>query len=634
MAQHAPNTDNSAPSAKAASLSLAAVAALGVVYGDIGTSPLYAFKEAFGGAHALPLNPETVLAALSMLLWCLLLVVSLKYVSLVLRCDNDGEGGVLALTALAQRSCRARPKLSRWVMIIGVFAAALFYGDAVIAPAISVLSAVEGITVIAPALERFVEPIAIGILIGIFAVQRRGSAQLGRWFGPLMILWFGTLAVIGALNIFQWPMVLAAVNPVYALQFAAAHPLAAFLLLSAVFLAMTGAEALYADMGHFGAKPIRLAWFGLVWPALLLNYFGQGALLLSNPATASNPFFYMVPPAMLPVLVGLATMATVIAGQAVITGAYSLTLQASRLGYLPRMRVLHTSETERGQIYAPLVNWLLLAAVLALVLVFQNASALAAAYGVAVSGAMIITSVLTLVVASAKRGWFKRVVFVVLPVLFLLELLFFSANATKLFEGGWLPLALGVLLFTVLMTWKRGAQAANTARQEIDEPQDSWQELGLMNAARVPGTAVYMTSDPAWLPGALLHTLKHFHVLHRQIVLLHVQIADVPRVPLAQAASWRCQPGELYCVTLRFGFRDETDVPAALAASVLPSGLALEPLATTYFTARTSVVEGRGMLPAWRLRLFSWINRQSDSVANYYQLPPNQVVELGTQLAL
>lgn len=609
------------------------LAALGVVYGDIGTSPLYAFKEAFAGSHAMPLTEMNVLATLSSLFWAVMLIVSLKYVWIILRFSNEGEGGVLALTALAQRVTRERPLLAVAVIVAGIFAAALFYGDAIITPAISVLSAIEGLSVVTPAFEHWVEPVTIGILIGLFVIQKHGTSSIGRLFGPITVLWFLTLAVLGVFSIVQNPVVLQAINPMYAVHFAVQHPLAAFLLMSAVFLALTGGEALYADMGHFGARPVRIAWYGLVCPSLVLNYFGQGALVLRSAEAVQNPFYYLAPEWLMLPLVALAAAATVIASQATITGAYSMTLQASRLGYLPRVRVLHTSDTERGQIYIPVINWMMLIAVVVLVLQFKTSGALAAAYGIAVSGTMIVTTLLTGVVAMTMSGRNRLLVLAVLPVFFLMEMVFFTSNATKLLHGGWMPIVLGLVIFTLLITWKKGSKAVSAARKKIDIRMGDFLATGISDAVRVPGTAVYLTSDPELVPSALFHSLKHFKVMHEQIVFLHIVTADTPRVPDDQRLTANALAANVYAVTLRFGFREEPDVMAALP-HLEAFGVHMKVMQTTFFVARANVIDGPGALPAWQVGLFGWMSRQSESAASYYRLPANAVVELGTQVVL
>ena len=610
------------------------LAALGVVFGDIGTSPLYAFKEAFTGVHGLPLSEANVLATLSALFWAVTMIISFKYVFIVLRFDNDGEGGSLALASLAQRSARAgvRRRVAA-VTAAGVFAAAMFYGDAVITPAISVLSAVEGVAVVAPTLEHLIEPITIVIIVLLFSVQRRGTAIVGRFFGPVTIVWFAVLALLGIRSIVQTPVVLDALNPAYAIMFAFEHPGQAFLLLGAVFLALTGGEALYADMGHFGRRPVRMAWYLVVSPALLLNYFGQGALVLRASETVSNPFFMLAPDDLRLPLVLLATLATVIASQATISGAFSITAQASRLGYLPRLRQLHTSDTERGQVYIPSVNWLMMIGVVLLVLEFETSGDLAAAYGIAVSGDMIITTLLMLFITSMSHRRLRGVLLVVLGGFLTVEMLFFASNLTKFMAGGWLPMMLGTALFTLLTTWKRGSGLLARERRRINIPMADFINGPAPDVPRVSGTAIYLTSDPETVPSALFHNLKHFKVLHERVLFLHVKIEDVPVVPEADRVELLMLCAETYAIELRYGFREEPDIPEAL--SVLPSlGLELEAMDTTYFVARSTVVEGVGDLTTWRRSLFGWMLRQSEGTANYYHLPPNRVVELGTQISL
>jgi len=619
-----------APKAGIATLALAA---LGVVYGDIGTSPLYAFKEAFAGAHGLAPETGNVLATLSALFWAVMLIISIKYVAIVLRFDNDGEGGVLALTALAHRLAAGAGRWAAPVIAAGIFAAALFYGDAIITPAISVLSAVEGISVATPHLEHAVVPITLTIIVALFLIQRFGTGRVGGLFGPVTLLWFGTLAVLGALSIAQTPGVLHALDPTHAIGFAIERPGAAFLLLSAVFLALTGGEALYADMGHFGARPVQLAWYGLVCPALLINYFGQGALVMREPDAAANPFYLLAPDWFVIPLVVLATFATVIASQATITGAYSMTLQASRLGYLPRVRILHTSDTERGQIYIPTVNWVMLAAVVWLVLEFRSSSALAAAYGIAVSGTMIITTLLTIFVSLMLRKRFRLPLVAALGVFLMLELLFFSSNLTKIAAGGWLPMVLGLGIFLFLTTWKQGSGLVAEQRRRIDIPMPEFVASPAPDVLRVPGTAVYLTSDPTVVPTALFHNLKHFKVMHERTIFLNVVNEDVPWIGDAERIEIRELAPQVQAVSVRFGFREEPDVPAALESRAA-AALQLEPMLTTFFVARSTIADGPGGLPAWRCALFSWMTRQSESAASYFRLPPNRVVELGTQVML
>lgn len=613
------------------------LAALGVVFGDIGTSPLYAFKEAFAGSSGLAVSPENVLAALSALFWAVIVVVAIKYVWVVLSYDNDGEGGVLALTALAHRALGDSTRRSRFVVGAGVFAAALFYGDAIITPAISVLSAVEGLSIATPNFEHFVVPITIGILIGLFSIQMKGTGKVGRLFGPVTIVWFVCLAWVGVLSILQTPMVLEAVNPLHALRFAVQHTDKAFFLLSAVFLAMTGAEALYADMGHFGSRAVRLGWFGLVFPSLMINYFGQGALVLRDAAAAGNPFFLLASPSLLLPFVVLATAATVIASQATISGAYSMTLQASRLGYLPRVRVLHTSDEEQGQIYVPSVNWLMLLAVIALVLAFESSGALAAAYGIAVSGTMLITTMLVGFVVYVGRHRYRRLVLGALVCFAVLEVGFFSSNLTKLEQGGWFPLTIGALIFIALTTWRDGTQLVAEHRSRLDIPMSELLASPMTGVPVVSGTAVYLTSDPTLVPSALFHNLKHFKVMHEQTVFLHVVNENTPYVPDERRLQLRRLCNGVWTLDVHFGFRERPNIPAALRLirpdeeGDMPN---LDPMITSFFVARAQIVDGPGGLSAWRCAIFSWMTRQAASISSYYMLPANQVVELGTQVVL
>ena len=621
---------------KKSSTAVLTTAALGIVYGDIGTSPLYAFKEAFNGPHALALNEANVLAALSALFWAIMLIISVKYVWLILKLDNEGEGGVLALTALAHRLVKDRKqsdRLAAFVITAGVFGAALFYGDAIITPAISVLSAVEGISVATPQFEKFIIPITIGLLVALFLIQRQGTGRVGKLFGPITMLWFITLAIMGGLSIAQTPVVLKALNPMYALMFAVEHPGSMFLLLSAVFLALTGGEALYADMGHFGAKAVRIAWYGLVCPSLVLNYFGQGALVLRDAAAVKSPFFLMAAEGFLIPLVILATVATVIASQATISGAFSITQQASRLGFLPRVNVRHTSDRERGQIYIGSVNWIMLIGVILLVLEFRSSSALAAAYGIAVSGTMIITTLLAAVVFAAAGGKFRVALLALLALFGVLELCFFASNLTKIADGGWLPLALGSVIFLLLVTWKKGSHLVGAQRSKLDLPVAGFASSMLKEVPRVSGTAVYLSSDPLLVPSALFHNLKHYHVLHERMILLHVLTEEVPYCNDShRLAVVNSGPG-LWSIRMHFGFREMPDVPAALtwAGEV---GLEIDPMDTTYFIARSVIQDAPGGMTRWRCSLYAWMTRQAESAGSYFNLPPNRVVELGTQVLL
>ncbi|TSA14858.1 MAG: potassium transporter Kup [Betaproteobacteria bacterium] len=617
------------------SLTVLTLAALGVVYGDIGTSPLYAFKEAFSGPHGLPLTEANVLAVLSMMLWSITLIVSLKYVSIVLRFDNGGEGGILALLALATRLTRARPRLARTVAVIGIFGASLFYGDAIITPAISVLSAVEGISVATPALEHWIVPITIAILVGLFAMQRRGTGALGKLFGRITVLWFLVLAVLGAMSIAQTPAVLAALDPRHALGFAWHSPGLTFLVLGAVFLAITGAEALYADMGHFGATPVRLAWFGLVFPSLMINYFGQGALALRDPAAMKNPFYLLAPQELLMPLVLLATAATIIASQATISGAFSVTHQATRLGYLPRVPTLHTSETERGQIYIPQVNWIMLVLVIMLVLAFKTSGAIASAYGIAVSGTMVLTTALVAIVAFSLQKRPNPLLFAVLALIGLVELVFFAANATKIADGGWFPLACGLALFILLTTWKRAETILTSHERSKRVPLDSFATLCSADIPRVSGTAVYLSPDLDSVPTVMMHNLKHNKVLHQRIVFLTILNEDVPHVADLDRTGVRViERAHAYQATLRYGFMEQPDVPKGLKL-LERHGLKFEALETTFFLGKATLARAvKPGLFTWRRELFRWMQRNSPATAEYFGLLPERVIELGTRVTL
>ena len=609
--------------------------ALGVVYGDIGTSPLYAFKEAFSSPHGLPLSEANVLAVLSLMFWSLMLVVSLKYVTMMLRFDNRGEGGILALLALALRAARGRPRLTWTVAICGVFGASLFYGDALLTPAISVLSAVEGISVATPALEKWVVPVTIGILIGLFSIQSRGTGTVGRLFGPCMVVWFTALAVLGGISITQTPSVLASLDPRHALGFAWQHPGLTFIVLGAVFLAITGAEALYADMGHFGAKPIRFAWFGMVFPALMINYIGQGALVLRDPVAIKNPFYLLAPAELLFPLVALATAATVIASQATISGAFSMTQQATRLGYLPRIPVRHTSESERGQIYIAHVNWAMLVLVVLIVLEFKSSSAIASAYGVAVSGTMVLTTVLIGVVTYMSGGRVKPYLLAAIAAIGAAELVFFSANAMKFAEGGWFPLACGIVIFTMLTTWKRAEGVVSAREGKISVPVESFPAMLGPDIPRVEGTAVYLSPDSESVPPVLLHNLKHNKVLHERVVFLTIVDAEVPRVADIERTELRViERGRLYQALLSYGFMEEPDVPKGLKL-LERHGLRFEAMQTTYFLGKSTIARAtRPGLFTWRRELFRWMQRNSPATAEYFNLVPERVVELGTRVTI
>lgn len=610
------------------------IAALGIVFGDIGTSPLYAFKEAFHGTHALPLQPQNVYGVLSMMFWSVTLIVSLKYVIVMLKFDNRGEGGVLALLAMALRLTRSRPRLAWVVSVLGVFAASLFYGDAVITPAITVLSAVEGLSVARPRFEPFVLPLALAILIGLFAIQRFGTGLVGKLFGPVMILWFGVLAWLGVQSIVQSPQIIGAISPTHALRFALQSPGLALLALGAVFLCVTGAEALYADLGHFGKNPVRLGWFAFVFPALMLNYLGQGALVLRDADAVANPFFMLAPEQWRLPLVALATAASVIASQAVISGAFSVTQNASRLNLLPRMRVQHTSETTSGQIYIPLVNWILLFAVLALVAGFRSSSSLAAAYGLAVNGDLLISTVLLGLVMLMIGERARVLKLILLVVLFLVEFAFMVSNLGKFADGGWFPVACAALMFTILTTWNRGIDIMRAKKRARPESRVETIEFELSRAARVPGAAVFFSSAPGLFPTAFLHNLKHNKVAHETIIFMTVTFVAEPFVPEDERFDMEKSAGGAWAVNVRYGFLEQPDLVSVLKATQR-RGLKIDLDDTSYFTSKPTVVSvsKRGLF-GWRRSLFGWMLQQSPTVADYFRLPPNRVVELGTQIAV
>lgn len=608
--------------------------ALGVVYGDIGTSPLYTLRACLNTID--DLQPAHVLEVLSILFWLLMIVVSLKYVTLVLRADNRGEGGTLALLELAVRGREGR---ARWLLIVlGIFGAALFYGDSMITPAISVLSALEGISIVSHTLEPWVVPVALVVLVALFAIQSHGTGAVGKLFGPIMALWFATLAVLGGYQVWLTPEVLAALNPVWALRFIAEFPVMSFLLLGAVVLALTGAEALYADMGHFGRPAIRRAWFAMVLPALTLCYFGQGALLLRDPAAIRNPFFLMAPEWGLAALVGLATVATVVASQAVISGAFSVTRQAVQLGFWPRMQILHTSAVEKGQIYLPQVNALLLCAVLVLVLLFRNSENLAAAYGFAVTGTMLTTSVLAFAVLPRGSTGGKRVLWMVLlGALLAIDILLFGANIFKIHEGGWLPLLVGVVVFTLMMTWRRGRRLLADMQARDRQPlREFMTQLEAFPPARVQGTAIFMTMNAGNVPPALLHNLKHNKVLHDHVLFLSIRVADVPYVSDDERFEMHKVSASSWQASINYGFKEDPDVPEALrqVAEAYPE-IDLEPMRTSFYLSRQTVVAARRPAMArWRRALFAFMARNATRSTRFFKIPPNRVVEMGMQVEL
>ncbi|MGE8388203.1 MAG: potassium transporter Kup [Pseudomonas sp.] len=618
----------------AKSLSLL-VAAVGVVYGDIGTSPLYTLKEVFTGGYGVPVNHDGVLGILSLILWSLLWVVSFKYVMFILRADNQGEGGTMALTALARRATAAYPRLRTLMVICGLIGASLFYGDSMITPAVSVLSAVEGMGLAFDGIDHWVVPISLVVLVALFLVQKHGTEKIGKLFGPIMVTWFVVLGALGVHGILQTPEVLKAFNPGWAVNFFIVHPGMGVAILGAVVLALTGAEALYADMGHFGRKPIARAWFALVLPALVLNYFGQGAMLLQNPEAARNPFYLLAPSWALLPLVGLATMATVIASQAVISGAFSLTRQAIQLGYIPRMQIQHTSSDEQGQIYIGAVNWTLMVGVVLLVIGFESSGALAAAYGVAVTGTMLMTTILVSAVMLLLWKWPPVLAVPILIGFLFVDGLFFAANVPKIVQGGAFPVLAGGVLFLLMSTWKRGKQILVERIDEGGLPLPVFiSSIRVQPPHRVEGTAVFLTARPDAVPHALLHNMLHNQVLHSQVVLLTVVSEDRPRVPDQERFEVEAYGDGFFRVLLHFGFMDEPDVPAALKLCHLDA-LDFSPMRTTYFLSRETVIASRleGM-SRWRGNLFAFLLKNANGNLRFFNLPLNRVIELGTQVEI
>jgi KUP system potassium uptake protein len=617
-----------------------AIGAIGIVFGDIGTSPIYAFRETFAGHHTLEVDQLHVFGVLSLIFWSMMIIVTLKYVSVIMRADNKGEGGSLALLALINRSTSGKRRWSTPIIMLGVFATALFYGDSMITPAISVLSAVEGLTTVNAGLQPYVVPIAVGILVGLFAIQSRGTARVGQLFGPIMMFYFGTLGVLGAMHIAEYPAVIVAMlNPFNAVQFFISDFVRAFIAMGSVVLAVTGAEALYADMGHFGRKPIRASWIYFVMPALLLNYLGQGAMLLSQtPAealiTVKNPFFLLAPDTLRLPLVLLATMASVIASQAVISGAYSVTQQAIQLGFMPRLRIAHTSERAAGQIYIPVINWALMVMVILLVVTFGSSSNLAAAYGIAVTGAMLIDGLLIAVVLFTMWKWNRVLAIGLLALFFTIDLLYFSANLVKVPDGGWFPLLIGAFAFTLLTTWAKGRQLMISRMNEASLPMEIFIKSAAPSAARVSGTAVFMTSSASGVPHALLHNLKHNKVLHERVILLTVRIEDVPYVIAEKRLETHDYGSGFYRVILRYGFMEEIDVPTALA-QLKEIGAQCRMMDTSFFLARqTLLASSRPGMAIWREKLFAWMLRNAESAMEFFKLPTNRVVELGSQVEI
>jgi KUP system potassium uptake protein len=621
-------------SSKKSPLAALTLGAIGVVYGDIGTSVLYAVKEVFGSGRV-PFTPDNVYGILSIFFWTLTVIVSIKYVTLVLRADNNGEGGLIAMLALASTAVKDKPKTRRTLLLVGIFGTSLFYGDGVITPAISVLSAVEGLEVVSPAFTQGVIPATLIILFGLFVVQKHGTSGIGKFFGPITLVWFAVIALLGISQIATHPVILKALSPYYALMFIGANPGTTFIILGAVVLCVTGAEALYADLGHFGKRPIRLAWFSIVMPALVLNYFGQGALLLGNPAAVKNPFYLMAPEwAMLP-LVGLATLATVIASLALITGAFSVTKQAIQMGYLPRLKIQHTSVRDTGQIYIPFVNWGLFATIVLAVVMFRSSSNLAAAYGIAVCTDMLITTILTFYVIRYAWNYPLSLCLAATSVFFVVDFAFFASNLMKLFAGGWFPLAIGGAVFTLMITWKEGRWILNEKLRAdaIDLP-------GFLDAVfvsppvRVEGTAVFMTAEPGIVPNALLHNLKHNKVLHQQNLFVTVRNHEVPWIGMSKRLEVDSLGHDCWQVVVHYGFKNDPDLPRALQ-QIKGRGVELESMTTSYFLSRDTVVPsiGGGMAP-WREKLFAQMHYSASGAADFLNLPNNSVVELGSKIEI
>jgi KUP system potassium uptake protein len=620
---------------KKSSLAALTLAAVGIVYGDIGTSPLYTLKTIFDPTHGLALTTPNLLGIVSLIFWGLTMIVSLKYVTLVLRADNRGEGGIMALMALALNSVTRQSRWHYVLMVIGVFGATMFYGDSVITPAISVLGAIEGLEVATPGLEKWVVPLTIVVLVGLYSVQRHGTAGIGRWFGPVMIVWFVALAVMGIINIVQAPVILHALNPLHAFEFMLRERFVAFVALGAVVLAFTGAEALYADMGHFGKKPIRFAWFIIVFPALALNYLGQGGLLITHPEALDNPFFHQLDSWSVLPLVLLSTMATVIASQATISGTFSMTKQAIALGLLPRMRVLHTSESEIGQIYIPAVNWLQLAVVLIAVVGFGSSDKLAGAYGIAVTATMFATTILTFFVIRYRWHLPLWVCFGATGFFMIMDVMLFSASTLKLLHGGWFPLLLGAILLTIMLTWKRGRELVFENLEKHAIPlEDFLQSLFVGPPTRVDGTAIYLRGESDGVPHALLHNLLHNKVLHERVVFLTVHIREEPYVPESEQVEVVALGHNCFQLNVSYGFKDEANIPDILRLCEIRQ-LSFEMMETSFFIARQTVISvpGQGMMP-WREHLFVLMQRNARTAADYYQIPANRVIELGTQVEI
>lgn len=616
-------------------LSAVTLAALGIVFGDIGTSPLYALKECFHVSHGIALTYSNVLGILSLIFWSLMIVVSIKYVAIIMRANNNGEGGIMALLALSMRNKKIGSRSRAILIAIGLFGAALFFGDGIITPAVSVLSAVEGLSIATPVFTPFVIPITIAVLIGLFMIQRKGTGSVGRFFGPVTLLWFVALGVLGVQSITQNPVILNMVNPYWAGLFVINHPAGSFLTMSAVVLTITGGEALYADMGHFGRKPIQLAWFFVVLPSLLLNYAGQGALLLREPSAIENPFFRLVPEMALYPMIVLATIATVIASQAVISGVFSIARQAMQLGYLPRFTVLHTSESEIGQIYIPFLNWLLLSAIIVLVVMFKSSSNLASAYGLAVTMTMMCDTLLVSFVMFSLWRWSPvKVGLIVLPFL-TLDLIFFGASSLKIIAGGWFPLLVGAIAFTIMMTWKRGRQLLLAKLQTETLPLDLFVNNVTSTAHTVAGTAVFMTASQTVVPHALLHNLKHNKILHETNILMTVITEDIPYVAEESRISVERINERFYRLVARYGFKEQPNVPDAVEHGLDLLKLPFDMMMISFFVSRERILHtvGEGMAP-WREKLFISMSRNTSAVSDFFQIPTNRVVEMGSQIEI
>jgi KUP system potassium uptake protein len=615
------------------SISALTLGAIGVVYGDIGTSPLYTIKEIFGESTGIALTQSNIVGAISAVIWALMFIVTLKYIILVLRADNRGEGGVMALLALATSSAKKKVSSKAFMLGLGVLGAALFYGDSILTPAISVLSAVEGLEIVAPGLSHYVLPISMTILVALFLFQKHGTEVVGKFFGPIVILWFVVLGSIGVSNIIDNPQILHAINPIHAYEFLTSRGAGIFLAIGTVVLAVTGAEALYADMGHFGRPAIRIAWVGLVFPGLALNYLGQGALLLTTPSAVSNPFYLSFPSELLIPAVILSTLATIIASQAVISGAYSITRQAIQLGFLPRMRILHTSATESGQIYVPAINWGLLVAVILTVIFFQNSSAIAAAYGIAVTGTMLITSILTYFVV---RNIWKYPLWLAAgatSIFIALDVMLLASCSVKFFKGGWFPIALAVIMVVIMWTWKQGRAILLSNIHNNDPKLDDFiKSIAGSDIARVERTAVYLSANVDSVPQALMHNLKHNQVLHQTNLIITVEFTDEPNVPMEQRLDIKTLEAGFWQIKLYFGFMDTPDVPKALVDIHIPN-VSIDAFTTSYFLSRETIISGHGgAMAKWRDDLFVFMSRNSGSAVNFFNIPSNSVIELGSRV--